>query len=213
MKVRNWMTPDPITVGPETLLMEARELMDDNRIRRLPVVDKKGRLVGMVTLRRILEAMPSEATSLSVQERNYLLSRLRVGDIMQKDPVAVSSEDFVMDVIRLGQERGIGAFPVVDNGRLVGIATETEIFNATMHVIGARAGQSVVVLEGVDIQNDLGAMSRIARIVESHGAPVEAIFSLPHRASQGHRVYIRAKTEQAQSLRGDLAAAGYKVEQ
>ena len=110
MKVRNWMTPDPITVTPETLLMHARKIMDENRIRRLPVVDKKNRLVGMITLHRILEVLPSEATSLSKQERNYMLSRLKVGEVMKKDPVTVSPDDYVMDVIRVGQKEGIGAF-------------------------------------------------------------------------------------------------------
>lgn len=212
MNVRNWMTPDPITVTPETLLLQARKLMDENRIRRLPVVDKKHRLVGMVTLHRILEVMPSEATSLSKQERNYMLSRLRVGEIMRKDPVTVSPDDYVMDVIKIGQQKGIGAFPVVEKGRLVGIATETEIFSATLHVIGGNPGDSHVVLDGVDLENHLGCMSDIARIVEKRGVPVSAIYSLPHRASQGHRLYVRAKTEYIDDLRADLAAAGYKLE-
>ncbi len=212
MKVRNWMTPDPITVTPETLLMQARKLMDENRIRRLPVVDKKNRLVGMITLHRILEVLPSEATSLSKQERNYMLSRLKVGEVMKKDPVTVSPDDYVMDVIRIGQKEGIGAFPVVEKGKLIGIATETEIFSATLHVMGGAPGDSHVVLDGVDIQSHPGAMSDIARIVEKRGVPVTAIFSLPHRASKGHRLYIRAKTEYLEDLRADFATAGYKVE-
>lgn len=212
MKVRNWMTPDPITVTPDTLLLQARKLMDENRIRRLPVIDKKDKLVGLITLHRILEVMPSEATSLSKQERNYMISRLKVGEIMKKNPVTVSPDDYVMDVIKVGQKEGIGAFPVVEKGRLIGIATETEIFNATMYVIGGNPGDSHVVIDGVDIENHLGCMSDIARIVEKRGVPVNAIFSLPHRASQGHRLYVRAKTEHIDGLKADLGAAGYKLE-
>ncbi len=89
MRVRDMMTRDPITVQPETLVMDARKIMKENNIRRLPVVEK-GKLVGIVTKYDLLEASPSSATSLSVYELNYLLAKLKVKEIMTKAPVGVN---------------------------------------------------------------------------------------------------------------------------
>lgn len=116
-----------------------------------------------------------------------------------------------MEVIQIGQERGIGAFPVVEDGKLVGIATETEIIKAMIQILGTRPGRSVITLENVDLEGNLGAVSRIASIIEKRGVPVAAIFSLPHRSGPGSRVYIRVRTEQPANLLGDLVNAGFKI--
>jgi acetoin utilization protein AcuB len=89
MKIKNWMTVDPITVTPDTPIIDAKKIMKENRIRRLPVVDK-GKLVGIVTYRNIIEASPSSATSLSIHELNYLVLKLQVRDVMKKNPVTCS---------------------------------------------------------------------------------------------------------------------------
>lgn len=125
--VKDWMTPDPITVGPSTTLPEANRLMKECGIRRLPVVGN-GRLVGIVTLGDVREASPSSATSLSIYELNYLLSRLTVGEIMTRDPIAIASETSIEAAARLMFEHKIGGLPVVDGTRVVGIITESDIF-------------------------------------------------------------------------------------
>lgn len=194
MKIRNWMTPNPLTVTPETLLMDAKKLMATNNIRRLPVVDKKGRLVGLLTRHLIIEAMPSGATTLSVHELHYLLEKLTVGEVMQKDPLTVGPDDLVQNVILLGHQKGIGAFPVVEGDKLMGIVTESEIFNAVMGLIAPREGTSLIVLQDVQLSKEVGATSRIASVIEKRGVPVEAIFTMPHRTRAGNNVYIRART-------------------
>ena len=211
MRVKHWMTPDPLTIDPDASMMDAQRLMTEHKIRRLPVVDKNNKVVGIVTQRQIVEASPSEATTLSIYELNYLLSKLTVGQIMRKNPECVSPEDLVIDVVRRGQEMGIGAFPVVEDGKLVGIATETEIINAMCQVFGVKAGSSTLEIVNVDLEKSLGAMSRIASIIEKRGVPVEAIFSTPHRNSEGHRVYIRARTTHPANIRSDLENAGFKT--
>ena len=139
MKVKHWMTKDPITVSPETLAVEAQKIMKENKIRRLPVVDK-GKLVGMVTFRNLIEAAPSSATSLSIHELNYLIMKIKVKDLMKKNVISVSQEETVIDVIVRGVEKGIGGFPVVDDqGRLVGIVTETQIARAMIQLFGTDA--------------------------------------------------------------------------
>lgn len=211
MKIRNWMTPNPLTVTPDTLLMDAKKLMATNNIRRLPVVDKKGRLVGLLTRHLIIEAMPSGATTLSVHELHYLLEKLTVGEVMQKDPLTVGPDELVQNVILLGHQKGIGAFPVIQDGKLVGIVTESEIFNAVMSLIAPREGTSLIVLEGVQLSKEVGATSRIASVIEKRGVPVEAIFTVPHRTRAGNHVYIRARATSVANLQADLDAAGFKV--
>ncbi|MBI4787514.1 MAG: CBS domain-containing protein [Chloroflexi bacterium] len=121
------MTPDPVTIDPQTTLPEANRLMKECNVRRLPVIEK-GKMVGIVTLGDIREASPSNATALSIYELNYLLARLSVGAIMSRDPLTVSPDTSIEAAARLMLEHKIGGLPVVADGRLVGIITESDIF-------------------------------------------------------------------------------------
>lgn len=213
MKIKNWMTSNPITVKPNTPVMEASKIMKEHGIRRLPVV-KGDKVVGIVTYRNLLEASPSAATTLSIHELNYLIAKLEVKEVMQKNPICVSPDDSVMEVMQMGHEKGIGAFPVVDKGRLVGIVTETEIFSSVMHLFGGKEkGDKFVVLVNVRLRERIGAMSRIASIVEGLNVPVLSIFSLPHRRSEGNRLYIRVNTDKLAKVKKALSEAGYKLEE
>jgi len=214
MKVKHWMTRDPITVDPETPIIDAKKIMKENKIRRLPVVDGKGRVVGMVTYRNIIEASPSSVTSLSMHELNYLYAKIKVKDIMTKNPITVSPEDSNFDIIMLGHKMGIGSFPVVDKGKLVGIVTETEIFDALIHLFRTGEDTSIITLENVELEQQLGEFSKIATLIERQGVPVLAIFSLPNRLLQkGHRVFIRVKTGKPDQLAKELKKAGYILQE
>lgn len=126
-KVRNWMTPGPITITKDTLLVEAHKLMTDNSIRRLPVMDR-GELVGIVTLGDVRGAEASDATSLSVWELNYLLSKLTVEGIMSKPVITVEPDTPVAEAAELMLENRIAGLPVMEGGDLIGIITESDIF-------------------------------------------------------------------------------------
>lgn len=125
--VRDWMTPNPITIVPKTTLPEAHNLMKESKIRRLPVVDR-GRLVGIVTLGDVREAEPSNATSLSIYELNYLLSKLTVDKIMTRDPLTISPDATIREAAHIMLEHKIGGLPVMEGERIVGIITESDIF-------------------------------------------------------------------------------------
>lgn len=127
LTVKDWMTPNPITVTPSTTVPEANTLMKQGRIRRLPVVDN-GRLVGIVTLGDIREASPSDATSLSIYELNYLVAQLTIEKIMTRDPITITPDATIHKAARLLLEHKIGSLPVVADGRLIGIITESDIF-------------------------------------------------------------------------------------
>ncbi len=126
--VNNWMTREVITISPRTTLPEAHRLMDEYNIRRLPVV-RDGLLIGIITLGDVREAEPSDATSLSIWEVNYLLSQLSVEKIMTKNPVTISPLATINEAAWAMLEYRISGLPVVDvEGRIVGIITESDIF-------------------------------------------------------------------------------------
>lgn len=128
--VHDWMTKNVITIDPKTTLPQAHALMKSKKIRRLPVVDSVGRLVGIVTRGDIREASPSDATSLSIYEVHYLLAQLTIDHIMTKNPKMVTPDTPIKEAARLMLENKISGLPVVDNGQVVGIITESDIFEA-----------------------------------------------------------------------------------
>jgi len=126
--VRDWMTKKVITVDAHTTLPDAHRLMHNNKIRRLPVLDK-GKLVGIVTRSDIREASPSDATTLSVWELHYLLSKLEVRNIMTPDPITIRANATIKEAATQMYTHKIGGLPVLgDDGKLVGIITESDIF-------------------------------------------------------------------------------------
>ena len=130
---RDWMTRDVITISPETSLREAHEIMKTRRVRRLPVVDH-GRIVGMVTLGDVRGAEPSQASSLSVWELNDLVAKLKVAEIMSRDPVTIQQNASIGEAARIMLEKKFSGLPVVDEaGHLVGIITESDIFRLVAH--------------------------------------------------------------------------------
>ncbi len=129
MRVRELMTDTPITVEPRTPMVEARQRMLTERIRHL-IVTEGGRLVGIVTDRDIRLNLPSPATSLSVWEINYLLSKLTVGDVMTRSVMVVGPDRPAAEAARIMIEHKISALPVTDGERLLGIITESDFVHA-----------------------------------------------------------------------------------
>ncbi len=125
--VGEWMTSAVISVGPKASLIDVKRLMSSKHIRRLPVVDT-GKLVGIVTLGDVREASPSDATSLSIYELNYLLARLTIDQFMTRSVITVTPYTEIYATAELMLEHKIGGLPVVSNGKLVGIVTESDIF-------------------------------------------------------------------------------------
>jgi len=212
MKIKHWMTKDPITVTSDTLAVEAQKIMRENKIRHLPVVDK-GKLVGVVTFRNLIEAAPSSATSLSIHELNYLIMKIKIKDIMKKNVLTVSPEDTVIDAIALGAEKGIGGFPVIDEkGHLVGIVTQTQIDQAMIQLFGTNVKNEIISLENVDLQ--AGTLGKIVSLVEKLGINIISVFSMPRRTTDLLRVYIRIKAEQPDTksrVIAELKKTGYEI--
>lgn len=130
MRVRELMTGALITARPEMPVLDARHLMVEKRIRHLLVTSEAGELLGLVTDRDIRLNLPSQATSLSVWEMNYLLTRLDVGTVMTASVITVGPDREARDAAQLLLDHRIGALPVVDGGHLIGIVTETDLLRA-----------------------------------------------------------------------------------
>jgi CBS domain-containing protein len=127
--VKDWMTGDVITIGAKTTLPKAHQLMTRNNIRRLPVVNKHERLIGIVTLSDVRGAEPSQATSLSIWELNYLLAKLQVKQIMTKDPITIAPTATIGEAARIMLDNKVSSLPVTDETRqVIGIITESDIF-------------------------------------------------------------------------------------
>lgn len=138
MLVGRRMTRDPITVSPDMPIADALEEMRQKNVRRFPVVDKKGKLIGIVTQNDLLYAAPSSVTSLSVWEVNYLLSKVTVEEVMEKNVITVDEDCPIEDAASMMREHKIGGLPVMCEGKLVGIITESDLFNVFLELFDAK---------------------------------------------------------------------------
>ena len=138
MLVGERMTKDPVVIHDDTPIDEAMKVMRDNKVRRLPVLNKKGALVGIVSERDLLYASPSPATSLSIYELHYLLSKIKVASVMTKEVITVTEDTPLEEAARIMADNKIGGLPVVSDGELVGIITETDLFKIFLELLGAR---------------------------------------------------------------------------
>ena len=138
MLVGERMTKRPLITHPDTPIDDALKLMRDSKVRRLPVLDKDGKLVGIVTEKDLLYVSPSPATSLSVHELHYLISKIKVEDVMAKDVVTATEYTPLEEAARIMADNKIGSLPVMRDGKLVGIVTETNLFCIFLELLGAR---------------------------------------------------------------------------
>ncbi len=208
MRIRDVMTKNPITIDSETLVLDAQRIMKENNIRRLPIVDK-GKLVGIVTKHDLLEASPSPATSLSIHELNYLLSKMKVKEIMSKNPITLSPDTPFEEALRIGQEKKVGAFPVVEDGKLVGIATESDIVRFLSRVLGIREEGSRITIEGLG--GNLGELEKIISIASQHNTIVLSMISLPRPEKKDWMIVLRLKTSDPDPIVKDFRKAGFNV--
>ena len=174
MLVQYRMTPDPITVTPETPIAEALAQMRQKKVHRFPVVDNKGKLVGIVSHSDLLYAAPSSATSLSIWEVTYLLNQIKVGDVMTRKVITVDEDCPIEEAARLMRYHAIGGTPVLRNGELVGIITESDIFDVFLELLMAQEkGIRLTALAPYF----KGSMAQIASAVTAKGGLIHALNS------------------------------------
>jgi len=138
MTVVKRMTRNPITVDAETTVPEARAILKREKISRLPVLDKKAKLVGIVTEYDLVNACPSTATTLDMWELSYLLGKLKVEKVMTKDPITITEDCTIEEAARLMADNDISGLPIMRGEALVGIITESDLFRLFIELFAAR---------------------------------------------------------------------------
>lgn len=201
MLVRNWMTSQVVTVKPDTSLLKLGKLMRDHDIRRLPVVDEDGRVLGIISDRDVRDASPSKATTLDMYEMHYLLAEIKASGIMTKKPITVKTTDTVEKAAMLMLDNKVGGLPVVDDsGRLEGIISDHDVFKALVGITGVREGGVQV---GFSIANKQGAMKPIFDLLRQRGARILSVLSSNN--NEGERnIFLRFRNMESREAENAL---------
>ena len=208
--MREKIQRNPVTIGPEASFYEARNLIHEKGVRHLPVVDKSNMLVGIVTDRDIREAAPSDATLLSVQELNYLLGKLKVSSFMTpKDKlVTITPDTLIEEAVQLLHDHKIGCLPVVEQGKLYGLFTETDALDHLVDIFGFKQKGTRLTLA---LEDKPGTMLGILEIFKKHNVNIISTVT-PSFMVEGKRIAaIRIRTEEYKDLVTELEKAGYDV--
>jgi acetoin utilization protein AcuB len=208
MRIRDIMSTNVVAVSEDTSIHDARKIMKAHKIRRLPVL-KKDKLVGLVTERMLLEASPSPATALSIHELYYLLAKMTVKDIMVRNPFTISPDMPAEEALQLGQEKGFGAFPVLEDGKLVGIATESDIVRIMTKILGVREEGTRI---DIRASKDFGNMQSIMEVLDRQKTVLLSLMTLPpEEGGEEWLIVLRLKSENADQVVKELASAGFDV--
>ena len=207
MRVRDIMSTNVVAVDEKTSIHDARKIMEAHKIRRLPVM-KKDKLVGLITKHMLLEAAPSPATALSIHELHYLLAQMTVKDIMVKKPFTISPDMPPEEAMQLGQEMGYGGFPVVENNRLVGVVTESDIVRLMTRVLGvSKRGKRIT----IKASSEFGNMQKIMEILYKNKTVLLSLMSLEEPEEEERLIVLRLDTENAEPIAKELRASGFNV--
>ncbi len=189
MLVKERMSSPVITVEPGLPIMQALDLMKNNRIRRTPVM-KDGKMVGIISDKDLLNAAPSDATSLSVWELNYLLAKITVAEIMTRDVITVTEDTPIEEAAYLMDENKIGGLPVMSNSELVGLITETDLFRIFLELMGAQQdGVRVTAL----VPDKLGELDELTHAITEAGGEFLAFGQFAGETSANRTVTFKVK--------------------
>jgi acetoin utilization protein AcuB len=208
--MRERIQKNPVTIGPDASFFDARKLILEKGIRHLPVVDKKGKLVGIVTDRDIREAAPSDATTLSFHELNYLLENLKVSAFMtpRGKLITISPDTLIEEAVQLMHDKKIGCLPILEGDKLYGIFTETDALYHLVDIFGMKEKGTRLT---VALEDKPGTMLGILEIFKKYNVNVISIVSPSYKVEGERIVAIRIATESYRDIVKDLEKADYQV--
>lgn len=204
MLVKDRMTPSPITIKPDSTHKRASDLMREHNVHHLPVVDKDGQLVGIVVYQDLIAAQPSAATTLSIYEIHSLLSKLQVQQIMSSPVFTTTTDCPLEDAARLMLDQDIGCLPVMENNQLVGIITETDIFQALVMLLGGGEEGARFTLQ---LPDKPGVLAKIAQIVANTGGNITSVTTWDSTADDQAYITIKAQGADFARLKAELEAS------
>lgn len=208
MLVEKRMSQPVITVPSDTPIIEAMNLMKREHIHRLPIIEN-GKLIGMVSDKELMNATPSGATSLSMWELNYLISKLMVKDIMSKEALTVNVDDSIEKAARIMADKRVGGLPVLRDGEVVGIITQTDIFKTFIELMGAREkGVQVTAL----ISDAAGTWAKITQVVADAGGNFIAIGQFARETPHDRWVVFKVSGVPLEKMQSVLEPVVIKIE-
>ena len=185
MLIKDWMAKDVLTVDENTSLMRATRVMKENNIRKLPVVSH-GKLIGIITDRDVKDASPSKTTSLDIHELYYLLSEMKVSEVMSRGPITMSGTDALEKAAMVLLENKISGIPVVDeSGHLCGLLSETDVLKGFIHATGIKDGAVQYVFELPDTP---GSVTEVVKSVRENDARLISILTSYEDAAEGNKL-------------------------
>ncbi len=209
MYVGRIMHRELLTVPPDTPLDKARDIIAERAISHLLIVDHTGKLVGLASDRDIRQSWASPATSLSKHELNYLLGKINLGMIMVKKIVTVGPETTIERAALLMQQNRISALPVLENEKLVGIITTTDVMEVLLRAIGIDDDSSRFV---VVVKDRVGCIADISRILKEQKITLRSLVSLPEKDSPGvYQLVMRVRADDRQRAVESLEKANFRV--
>ncbi|MHB8846276.1 MAG: CBS domain-containing protein [Nitrospirota bacterium] len=202
MFVSDWMTKKVYTIGPDEYLSDAITLMREKGIKHLPVV-KGGRVKGIISDRDIKEYTPSKATTLDIYELHYLLANMKIKELMRTKVTTTASDTPVEEAAMVMLDQNICCLPVVDNGNLVGIISDKDIFHAMVDITGVRHGGHRIC---VTVEDRPGSIREVADIIRKHGFHLHGILTSYEGVKEGSRKVVLRTTEMGdfRGLKQDL---------
>jgi acetoin utilization protein AcuB len=203
MLVKDRMTKNLITIAEDTPISDALQIIREKHVRRLPVLDRQGRLVGIVAEKDLLYASPSPATSLSVHELHYLLSKIAVRNIMKREVVTITEDMPLEDAARLMVAKKIGSLPVLHEGKLTGIITESDIFKTFVDALGGGAKGLRLTL---GVPEKKGVLAGLTAQIAQQGGNIVSLVTLP-----GGEVTVKVQGVAREALLAAVTAAGASV--
>lgn len=169
MIIERRMTRNPVTATPDMSIAEASNLMKQEKVHRLPVLDKEKRLVGIITEKDILYATPSPASSLSIHEMAYLLSKLTVKKLMSKNVFTITKDTTVEEAARMMVDQDLSSLPVLEGNKLIGIVTKSDMFKILLELFGAR---HFGVRVSFVVEDKPGTIAKISQALSENGIDI-----------------------------------------
>jgi acetoin utilization protein AcuB len=198
-----------MTVPPDTSLQKAKEIIDEKRINHLLVVDKTGNLIGIVSDRDVKQSSASPATSLSVHELNYLLTQLTVEPIMAKKIITISPGTTIERAALIMQKNRINALPVIEDEKLVGIITSTDVMRVLLRAIGFGEGSARF---AVLVEDRIGIIAEVSRILKDQQISIRSLVTWPEKDYSGiYQLVMRVASTDKDDAVSALSNQGFKV--
>jgi acetoin utilization protein AcuB len=209
MLVGEVMTRNPVTIREDEGIDEGLHLMRERRVRRLPVLDASGKMVGIVSDKDLLHAAPSPATSLSVHELHYLLAKLKIKQVMASPVITVTADTPVEEAARIMADNKIGGLPVVDaHGGLVGIITETDIFKILLSLLGARTPGARVTMA---VKEGKGVLARLTGAISDAGGNIVSLATYTGPADGERMITVKVDAVEPDALKKALSGLDVRV--